>query len=340
MATGTWILIGTVLVLVFWSVGAYNRLSHHRDRLVRRQAEAERVLRLRRRAVAAWATAAGDGDEAGDDAPPVAAVLHACAQADAAGDGVRASPTSRSAVAALNLAEQVLESTLRGFMRHPRAATAGAGGRRAAWVSAEVQLVVARQVLNREVAVYNAAVGQFPASVIAAAAGLHATGTLEAGTELSPAGGAPTRAAVGATIGTAAGAALAAAGDDRGSGAAPVTGEPAAPVDDRAGGAALVAVTPVASSPSATDRAGMDDAPALGRVPVPAPTASRPAAGPDATFSAAAAAESAAVIPSSDDAADIPAAAIARSPADVDAPIRAAGGVSAADDPAPPGAPA
>jgi LemA protein len=244
MATGTWLLIGTAAVLVFWSVGAYNRLSHHRDRLVRRQAEAERVLRLRRRAVAAWAAAASDGMGDTDDAPPVAAVLHACAQADAAGEGVRQSPTSRSAVSALNMAEQVLESTLRSFIRHPAAGAAAAGGRRAAWVAAEVQIVVARQVLNREVAVYNAAVGQFPASLIAATAGLRATGTLEAGTELTPAGGAPSRAAVGAAVGTAAGAAVAATASG----------------DVQAGDAALVAPQAPAWPATASAAPGMDDA--------------------------------------------------------------------------------
>jgi LemA protein len=178
-------IIGLVLlaVLAFWGVGAYNRLSAVRDKLVRRFVEADRVLRVRRKAILAWVAGAEDrpNDSAGVDA-----VIHACTQADAAGEKARARPTSRGLIASVNMAEQVLERTMRDFMQQP--AAAGAANRRAAWVATEVQLAVARQVFNREVQAYNTAVRQFPASIMARAIGLAPTAVLEAGAELSPSG--------------------------------------------------------------------------------------------------------------------------------------------------------
>lgn len=186
MALHTWLMVGIGALLVFWAVGAHNRLSALRDRLVRRHAEVDRVLRLRRRAVIAWVAAAGDGD--GVDLSLNESVLDACAQAEAAAEGARRAPTRRGAIAAANMAEQVLERTVRAFMAHPSSnARPAAAPRRAAWVGCEVQLAVARQGFNREVAAYNAAVSQFPASLLAAVTGLRPTLPVEAGPELSPA---------------------------------------------------------------------------------------------------------------------------------------------------------
>lgn len=190
MTIDTWLLIGTGALLVFWGVGAHNRLSALRDRLVRRHAEVDRVLRLRRRAVIAWVAAAGDGD--GADLSLNESVLDACAQAEAAAEGARRAPTRRGAIAAANMAEQVLERTVRTFMAHASSSARPASApRRAAWVGCEVQLAVARQAFNREVVAYNAAVSQFPASVLAAVTGLRPTLPVEAGPELSPAAQVP-----------------------------------------------------------------------------------------------------------------------------------------------------
>ncbi len=170
-----------LVLFVFWGVGAHNRLSAARDRLVRRYADADRVLRIRRKAVLAWVAAVHESPAtSGGDA-----VLHACAQAEAAGDKARAKPTARGLIGSLNMAEQVMERTLRDFMQQP--ATASAVGRRAAWVATEVQLSVVRLAFNREVASYNTAVQQFPARLIAALIRLSPTGPLEAGAELSAA---------------------------------------------------------------------------------------------------------------------------------------------------------
>lgn len=179
------IVVGTVLlaVLVFWCVGAYNRLSAVRDKLVRRFVEADRVLRVRRKAMLAWVAAT---QEQGPLLPGTEAVVHACTQADAAGEKARTQPTARGLIGSLNMAEQVLERTMRDFMQQPSAGAVA--NRRAAWVATEVQLAVARQVFNREVLAYNEAVRQFPASIVARLIGLAPTLSLEAGAELSPAG--------------------------------------------------------------------------------------------------------------------------------------------------------
>lgn len=233
MSTPFWILLGGLALAVFWAIGAYNRLCALRDRVVQRYAEADRVLRARRKAVLAWVAVAEDAQAAvGDtasmglvpmepapegerptlrwlpadpaggglaadaleeavaprpDADLVGLVMHACAQASAVGDETRRRPTRRGALASLNMAEQVLERTLRAFMDDPAAtATPQALRRRAGWMACEVQLNVARQVLNREIAGYNAAVTQFPARLLATLVGMRPTVNLRAGAELSP----------------------------------------------------------------------------------------------------------------------------------------------------------
>lgn len=231
MSTGIWMVFGGVALGLFWAVGAYNRLSGLRDRVVQRHAEADRVLRTRRKAVLAWVAVAEQGDAAAPDSAPmglaptdaspgvpaaeapcagaadraglrpdarkVELVMHACAQAGAAGEQARRQPTRRGAMASLNMAEQVLERTLQEFLQHPSAvATPQALRRRAAWMACEVQLTVARQMLNRDIAGYNAAVRQFPARVLATLVGMRPTEPLRAGAELSP------------TVASAAGAAL------------------------------------------------------------------------------------------------------------------------------------
>ena len=237
MTTSIWMVFGGVALGVFWAVGAYNRLSGLRDRVVQRQAEADRVLRARRKAVLAWVAVAENADATvgdtasmglaplepgsaatfraapvlastasgleggslalnaarspqateGPDPHTVEMVMHACAQAAAAGERARDQPTRRGAMASLNMAEQVLERTLREFMQQPAAvATAQTLRRRASWMACEVQLTVARQVLNRDIAAYNAAVKQFPARLLATLVGLRPTEPLRAGAELSP----------------------------------------------------------------------------------------------------------------------------------------------------------
>lgn len=226
MATSFWILLGGAALTLFWAVGAYNRLIGLRDRVVRRHGEADRVLRARREAVLAWVAVAQDihavvGDTASlglgpldpvgladgtisrhgglepaptpgamtalPDSETVALVVHACAQAAAVAEQALERPTRRGALASLNMAEQVLERTLRAFMDDPAAtATPQALRRRASWMACEVQLTVARQVLNREIAAYNAAVTQLPARLLATLVGMRPTVRLQAGAELSP----------------------------------------------------------------------------------------------------------------------------------------------------------
>ncbi len=241
MSTSFWWIFGGVALALFWAVGAYNRLSGLRDRVVQRQADADRMLRARHQAVLAWVASSLQGGAtdaarpgAPDEALPglhptlppapddgtVQRVRHACAQAAAAGDAVRARPTRRGAMASLNMAEQVLESALQSFMQEPAAAhTPAARLARSAWMACEVELTVARQVLNADIGAYNAGVRQFPARLLAALFGMGATEALRAGAELSPliaAPGdaptaAPTSASTEADAGARAGAAPAAA---------------------------------------------------------------------------------------------------------------------------------
>ena len=94
-------------VVVFWIVGAYNRLVSLRNELVARFAAGRRALPAAPCAARTPARAAGDG--AGRRrAPRLDALRAACRQADAAREHARARPGAASAVTSLRVAEDIL----------------------------------------------------------------------------------------------------------------------------------------------------------------------------------------------------------------------------------------
>lgn len=151
-------------VVVFWIVGAYNRLVSLRsdlvarfgavdERLRQRHAQLERQLELLSTALAAAA-------------PRLDALRAACRQADAAREHARARPAAASAVTSLRVADDILTDAR---SRLPVQSVAGAdlAGLNSHLATSDAALSFARAEFNAAVAAYNEAVRQFPTLLVA-----------------------------------------------------------------------------------------------------------------------------------------------------------------------------
>lgn len=183
-----WIVFAIVL---FWALGAYNRLMRLRSAAVQAfgsfDAHMVRLVALLGEFGAAQAVQSGG--EAGEGAHDLAALQGATAQLSASLAVARARPLQADAVAALVAARDVLQASWQGALRTlPQEGGGTAGERTSAESSAPAALQgqvhgpvrwqvrwdeqalhngQAATVFNDAVAQYNAAIGQFPASVLA-----------------------------------------------------------------------------------------------------------------------------------------------------------------------------
>jgi LemA protein len=152
-------------VLVFWMVGAYNRLVALRNRIGSAWQQVDEALQRRGEAVAPLVAALRDG-LVGEGAA-LDALLSAQAQVAAAADGLRPRPMVADAAQAL-----VARRGADGRGQRPRAGAAGPAAelRGAAAVAphalalreAEPRLSFARQLFNDAVQAYNDAARQWP----------------------------------------------------------------------------------------------------------------------------------------------------------------------------------
>jgi LemA protein len=168
-------------VLVFWAVGAYNRLITLRDDIAKAFAPVDAQVQHRHALLLQWA----EGLHAViDQAPPLyEAVLTACAQLQSACDGVRARPSAGSAATHLRLAEdaliaarQRLQAELPARQQRLSGLELEANAERLA--AADNTLAFARSQFNATTKTYNDAIRQFPTRVIATVFGFQAAGTL------------------------------------------------------------------------------------------------------------------------------------------------------------------
>lgn len=163
--TTTQITAGTLsAVLVFWMVGAYNRMVNLRNALVARFASVDELSRQRHalldkqvELLAAALASAG---------PRLDALRAACRQADAAREHARARPGAAGAVTSLRVAEEILADAR---SRLPVQTVAGAElpDINAKLADGDTTLAFARREFNAAVAAYNAAVRQFPTALVA-----------------------------------------------------------------------------------------------------------------------------------------------------------------------------
>ena len=181
-----------VAVLVFWAVGAYNRLVRLRAAIKQAFTATESQIRQRDALLAQWAEASRAQAQATGESHAADAVLAACAQVLAASDHARAWPSGARAIAGLRLAEEVLGDA-RARLNTELAAMApmvpmspmsltrpviAPTPQAEALAAVDASLGFARHQYNDAAQTYNDAVAQFPTWVIAGVFGFRAAGAL------------------------------------------------------------------------------------------------------------------------------------------------------------------
>lgn len=185
MSVPIWFWI-TAAVLLFWAVGAYNRLVRLRAAIKQSFASVEAHIRQRDALLAQWlgacSAALGLGAESAE-VHTISAARGACVQVIAAVDHARAAPSGAQAIASLRLAEEVLIGA-RGRLSTKLASHARSN---LAWdtvmqtdelAAVDGTLGFARGQFNEAVQVYNDAATQFPTWIIAGLFGFRAAGVL------------------------------------------------------------------------------------------------------------------------------------------------------------------
>ncbi|MEO5845836.1 MAG: LemA family protein [Caldimonas sp.] len=151
-------------VVVFWIVGAYNRLMRLRSNLVARFGAVDEHYRQRHTLLEGQLELLSTALAAA--APRLDALRAACRQADAAREHARARPGAANAVTSLRVAEDILADAR---SRLPVQTVVGTDlpGLNARLATSDTALGFARAEFNAAVADYNEAVRQFPTVLVA-----------------------------------------------------------------------------------------------------------------------------------------------------------------------------
>lgn len=159
-------------VLLFWSVGAYNRLVRLRNAVVEGFALVDEQFRRRQALLLQLADTLAAGDAAAADR-----LRAACAQADDACTHARTRPAAAGAITSLRLAEGILGDARRGL---PETAPddAAAAALMSELAAADPTLAFAREQFNAQVEAYNRALRQFPTWLLAGMFGFRPAGAL------------------------------------------------------------------------------------------------------------------------------------------------------------------
>lgn len=163
-----------VAVMVFWAVGAYNRLVRLRAAIKQAFASVEAHIRQRDALLAQWT----DGLRAPlvNEPHSVDAVVAACGQVMAASDHARAAPSAVRPIGSLRLAEEVLgdaRSRLTTLLNG-----VGLAVQAEELAAVDGTLGFARRQYNEAAQTYNDAVTQFPTWIIAGVFGFQPAGAL------------------------------------------------------------------------------------------------------------------------------------------------------------------
>jgi LemA protein len=156
-------------VLIFWAVGAYNRLMRLRTGVGRsfqalhaqlqQQMEPLQTLLAEPGALAEWPVPVRDAR---------AGLRGALDQFSASLNLSRLQPMDRDVIQALGAAEQVLHMSWQRLCdADPAPLGSPQDGHRLTWETRQHQTTLARAAFAQSVADYNAAIGQFPASLLA-----------------------------------------------------------------------------------------------------------------------------------------------------------------------------
>lgn len=168
-------------VLMFWAVGAYNRLITLRDDISKAFVPVDAQIQRRHALLVQWA----EGLRAMlDQAPQLHdAVLAACGQLQAACDGLRVRPSARGAATGLRQAEDALSAARARWQAELPARQERLSG---LTIEADIEqlaaadntLAFARAQFNATTQTYNDAIRQFPTRLVASVFGFQAAGTL------------------------------------------------------------------------------------------------------------------------------------------------------------------
>jgi LemA protein len=168
-------------VLVFWAVGAYNRLVSLRNDISRAFVPVDAQIRQRHMLLEQWVDALRPLLQHSPQTPD--AVLAACGQLQAACDVVRSRPSAARPMASLRLAEDTLgeaRARLRAELPAKPEMLAGLGVSALSeeLAAADSTLGFARRQFNEATQNYNDALDQFPTWVIAGLFRFRGAGTL------------------------------------------------------------------------------------------------------------------------------------------------------------------
>ena len=170
MATITIVMICALALLIFWAVGAYNRLIRLKNTIANAFGQIDVQLRRRYDLIPNLVEAAKK--YLSHERETLKAVISARNQAKSASDAARAKPTNALAVTTLTVAEEALSSSLGQLFALNEAYPDLKDDQTIQALSEELtstenKVTFARQAFNDAVLDYNNAQGQFPAVLIA-----------------------------------------------------------------------------------------------------------------------------------------------------------------------------
>ena len=170
-----------VAVLLFWAVGAYNRLVSLRNDISRAFVPVDAQIRQRHLLLEQWVDGLRPLLE--HDPKGLDAVLAACSQLQAACDVVRSRPSAARPMSSLRLAEETLNDARTRLKSELPARPEMLAGLGVAVLADELSaadntLGFARRQFNEATQNYNDALHQFPTWVIAGLFQFHGAGTL------------------------------------------------------------------------------------------------------------------------------------------------------------------
>ena len=175
------VLIVVALALLFWVVGAYNRLMAQRNDITQAWARLHDTLRERATAVAPLVNALREPMAAEQGALDALVAAHSEAVRSATEMAARpVDPTRAQAWVSTESALASAASRVLALLEQHSALRSEepVAGQVAAWQQAQERLPFARQAFNEGAAAYNDAVALFPTSLLARGFGFGPTGSL------------------------------------------------------------------------------------------------------------------------------------------------------------------
>lgn len=169
-----WLLLLVAAVLLFWAVGARNRLVSMRNEISRCFTVVQAQTQQRQMLLLQWMDSL---HPLLGDAPELASVQAACQQVQVACEHLQARPSAAQPATSLRMAEETLAAARQRLVAALHAAPQPSLPAESL-ATADSTLAFARHQFNTITQAYNEALMQFPTWVIAGLFGFRAAGTL------------------------------------------------------------------------------------------------------------------------------------------------------------------